>query len=99
MLSQMWKDLPHHAAASAVEFIASERWNLQNRAATNFTGSRVSPAAMFEQFVRHRPPWEREILQYVDLSEHPFTVSDALSLGIRAVSDGSVWTDNQRSYR
>jgi hypothetical protein len=34
----------------------------------------------------------------MELPVDPFTVSDALSHGIRAVSDGSVWTDNQGAY-
>ena len=34
----------------------------------------------------------------MELPEDPYTVSDALSHGIRAVSDGSVWSDKQGAY-
>lgn len=58
----------------------------------------MRPAATFDAYVSQLSPWEAELLQQVDLSEDPFTVSDVLSHGIRAVSDGSVWTENQGSY-
>jgi hypothetical protein len=96
---RQWKDLPPHAAPSAVKLIAPTLWNLINSAATDFPDTRVHPAATFDAYVSQLSPWEAELLQQVDLSEDdPFTVSDVLSHGIRAVSDGSVWTENQGSY-
>lgn len=92
-----WHELPSHAAPSEVEHIGPQLWNLRHSAPTTFP-SRTIPAATFAQFVSSLPLWEAELLHNVDLAEDPFTVSDALSHGIRAVSDGSVWTDNQGAY-
>ncbi|KAI2499304.1 hypothetical protein MHU86_15148 [Fragilaria crotonensis] len=72
--------------------------NFEFKHSTNDVPSRSIPAATFAQFVSSLPLWEAELLHNVDLAEDPFTVSDALSHGIRAVSDGSVWTDNQGAY-
>lgn len=93
-----WENLPSHSAPSAVELIAPTLWNLTNSAATDFPETRVCPAATFDAYVSQLSPWEAELLQQVDLSEDPFTVSDVLSHGVCAVSDGSVWTDNHGSY-
>ncbi|KAI2503130.1 hypothetical protein MHU86_11321 [Fragilaria crotonensis] len=93
-----WKDLPPHASPSNVDLRAPNLWNLVYRAATDFSTNNVQPVATFEAFVNSLPSWEAELLQHVDMSEDAFTVSEVLSHGIQAVSDGSVWTDNQGAY-
>ena len=39
------------------------------------------------------PLWESELLQMVEVSDDIFGVGLALSHGLRAVSDGSVWEE------
>lgn len=56
------------------------------------------PPATFEAFVQTLPPWEVEILQIVGLACDAFAVGEALSHGVRAVSDGSVWDDDQGAF-
>ncbi|KAI2490363.1 hypothetical protein MHU86_24203 [Fragilaria crotonensis] len=96
--TRLWKELPSHAAPCDVELIGLDLWNVRHQATTDFPRTRVQPAATFSQFVSGLPIWEAELLQEVELSEDPFTVSEVLSHGIRAVSDGSVWTDNQGAF-
>ena len=82
-----------------VEVIGPELWNLlQVSQMDNAEGRRATPAATFAQFVSRLPAWEAELLEDIELAEDPFTVSDALSHSIRAVSNGSVWTKNQGAY-
>jgi hypothetical protein len=58
----------------------------------------IPVAATFLQYVATLPPWEAEILHYVELEADAYTVSEALSHGIRAVSDGSDWHQIQGSF-
>jgi hypothetical protein len=39
--------------------------------------------------------WESELLQMIELYSDAFTVSEALSYGLRVLSDGSVWDGDQ----
>ena len=96
--TRSWQNLPPQMVPSTAELIAPELWNLWHYSKMNPRDGYRGPSATFEQFVSHLPEWEAELLQQVELSEHPFTVSDAMSHGIRAVSDGSVWTDNQGAF-
>ncbi len=43
--------------------------------------------------------WEAALLQHINLASDPFTVADCISLGVRAVSDGSEWDQTQGSFR
>ena len=95
--SRNWEDLPPTAAPCSVDLVGTDLWNLLHVSVMKIPESRRM-AATFAQFVSDLPPWESELLQQLDLSEDPFTVSDSLAHGVRAVSDGSVWTGNQGSY-
>ena len=96
--TRCWSGLPATVAPSRVESVGVDLWQLQHTAMFDLPDTRHIPAATFTQYVSRLPQWEAELLQYMDMAEDPFTVSDALSHGIRAVSDGSVWTDNQGAF-
>ena len=55
-------------------------------------------AATFVQYVASLPSWEAELLQHVQLLDTPYHVLQALSQGIRLVSDGSDWDNIQGSF-
>lgn len=54
--------------------------------------------ATFDEYVSSLAPWETELLMHIEFSEDPFSVSDALSHGVRGVSDGSVWLKQTGAY-
>jgi hypothetical protein len=96
---RQWIDLPSDADPAAVELVGTDLWQLIHSSEAQICPfASTLPASTFEEFVSRLPPWEAELLQYFELPVDPFTVSDALSHGIKAVSDGSVWTDNQGAY-
>jgi exonuclease III len=96
--SRTWQDLPSHATPSVVELVRPELWNLIYHSKMDAPNGNPPVVATFAQYVSQLPAWEAELLETIELAEDPFTVSDALSHGIRAVSDGSVWSDNQGAY-
>ncbi|KAI2510607.1 hypothetical protein MHU86_3718 [Fragilaria crotonensis] len=49
----------------------------------------------FTQYVAALPEWESELLRHTEMFEDPFTVAMALEHGVRAVSDGSDWNQEQ----
>ena len=55
-------------------------------------------AGTFQEFINQLPEWERELLQYLELASDAYTVGVAISHGLRAVSDGSVWDNNQGAF-
>ncbi len=58
----------------------------------------VPTAATFHQYIHTLSAWELELLDHVELELDPYTVCEALSHGIRAVSDGSDWDQIQGSF-
>ena len=54
--------------------------------------------SVFEQYVACLPEWEAELLHHLQFDSDPYTASHHLSHGLRAVSDGSVWDDNQGAF-
>ena len=76
---------------------ATEQWQVLTRGkfATN---PKPHFPATFEQYIDGLDPWEIELLTHQDLPTDPFSVSDALSHGVRGVSDGSVWTKSLGAF-
>ncbi|KAI2509155.1 hypothetical protein MHU86_5274 [Fragilaria crotonensis] len=52
----------------------------------------------FTQYVAALPEWESELLRHTEMFEDPFTVAMALEHGVRAVSDGSDWNQEQGAF-
>ena len=53
----------------------------------------------FDQYIFQLAPWESQLLtSSIDLQTDPFSVSLALSYGIRGVSDSSVWIKKLGAY-
>jgi hypothetical protein len=48
-------------------------------------------ASTFATLVSRLPKWEAELLSHVEFAEDPHMVTEALSHGLRAASDGSSW--------
>jgi hypothetical protein len=96
-LQRDWKNLPPDMHPVEAHFTGQGRWNFRS------DGCRRTPpplyvAATFEQFIQSLPPWEEELLSLIEMTADPFTVSEALSHGVCAVSDGSVWDNFQGAY-
>jgi hypothetical protein len=83
-----WERIPDAIFPVEVWPNAVGQWKL------TYTGNVFIPnppnPAKFEAFVQTLPAWESKVLQMIDLSCDAFTVSEALTHGVRAVSDGSV---------
>ena len=60
--------------------------------------TRIPVPATFCDFVHSLSPWEFDLLQHMDLTRDPFSTSVMLAHGVRAVSDGSVWDNNQGAF-
>lgn len=73
-------------------------WRLKTPTSRIATTSRTVFPSTFDQYIRNLEPWETELLTHIDLPEDPFTISDALSHGVRGVSDGSVWLKQMGAY-
>ena len=52
----------------------------------------------FETFVQTLTPWESELLHMLNVTCDAFAASEALSHGVRAVSDRSVWDEHQGAF-
>ena len=50
------------------------------------------------EFVHQLPPWECELLQMIEVSADIFGVGVAISHGLCAVSDGSVWNETNGAF-
>ena len=57
------------------------------------------PTATFDQYLCLLPEWEYELLKFLEIPTDVFSVSHVLeNRTLRAVSDGSVWSDNYGSF-
>ena len=92
-----WEELPSTVRPAQVTTIGSLLWKMKYAAAVHIPPP-ISTPSLFTQYVSPLPPWEAELLQYLEFSHDPFTASHDLMQGIRAVSDGSVWEDNQGAF-
>jgi hypothetical protein len=67
-----------------------------------YTGNLYIPnypsPSTFGMFLQTLPPWKSELLYSMEIDCDAFTISKALSHGLRAVSDGSVWDDHQGAF-
>jgi hypothetical protein len=92
----LWEQVPDEAFPAEVWPQAPGQWEL------TYTGNVFTPIhpppTTFAAFVQTLPLWEVEVLQMMELSCDAFAVSEALSHGVRAVSDGSVWDDEQGAF-
>ena len=92
-----WHNLPE-------DMFPVEAWpRLNGKWRLTYCGCKAVPrpartAGTFFEFINSLPEWERELLQFLELASDAFTVGLAISYGIRAVSDGSVWNDNQGAF-
>ena len=91
-----WEQVPDEAFPAEAWPQAPGQWEL------TYTGNVFTPIhpppTTFAAFVQTLPLWEVEVLQMMELSCDAFAVSEALSHGVRAVSDGSVWDDEQGAF-
>jgi hypothetical protein len=93
-----WKNLPDALYPVEAWPRLNGEWRL------TYCGSKTVPpslhhtAATFIETINRLPEWEHEILQHLELASDAFTVGVELSHGIRVVSDGSVWDDNQGAF-
>ena len=93
-----WKNLPDAMYPVEAWPRSNGEWRL------TYYGSTAVPrptrtAGSFSEYIDRLPEWERGQLQFLELASDAFTVGLAISYGIRAVSDGSVWNDNQGAFR
>jgi hypothetical protein len=75
----------------------SGRWNTRRLQAT-VEFPVCGPETTFDDYVARLPERDAELLQHIELPSDPYSVCEVLSHGIRAVSDGSVWDNNQGAY-
>ena len=92
-----WTDLPNTAHPAEVKLTRPNHWQLRYVAATELQPPSQSPSE-FDQYVSQLQEWEAELLKHHEFESDPFTASDYLAHGLRAVSDGSVWEGNQGAF-
>ena len=92
-----WSDIPEDSIPVSVIPDSTITWRLAHSTVLAPISRPVFPAT-FDQYVSNLAPWEAELLLHMALSTDAFTVSDALSHGVRGVSDGSVWLKQMGAY-
>lgn len=95
--SRAWEALPADVCAVQAWPMSSGIWQVESSTAT-MRGPRRSVGATFQDYIDTLPAWEAELLQHIELPSDPFSACVTLSHGLRAVSDGSVWDNNQGAY-
>ena len=90
-----WERIPDATFPVEVHSINPGQWKM------TYTGNVYIPThpspSTFGMFLQLLPLWESELLHSVEMECDAFTVSEALSHGLRAVSDGSVWDEHSGS--
>ena len=93
-----WDELPD-------DLFPVEAWPARTAGQWRLTycGNRLIPrpvqcAGTFIEFVHQLPPWECELLQMIEMSADIFGVGVAISHGLCAVSDGSVWNETDGAF-
>ena len=92
-----WHNLPD-------DMFPVEAWpRLDGQWRLTYCGSKAVPrhprmASTFLEFIQRLPEWERELLQFLELASDAHSVGVAISHGLRVVSDGSVWDNNQGAF-
>ena len=96
--TQKWETLPSSARPANVVSTRPLIWLLEYVAEVQVPPQATTPS-LFSQYVSNLQSWEAELLQHLEFSNDPFTASHAIMhQGFRAVSDGSVWDDNQGAF-
>jgi hypothetical protein len=92
-----WQDLPGNLYPIEAWPRLDSEWRL-----TYCGNKQVQRSAMtagtFQEMINQLPEWERELLQFLELASDAYSVGVAISHGIRVVSDGSVWDNNQGAF-
>lgn len=91
-----WQDIAGESLPVDVLPASPTTWRV-SRASSIFIPKVVHPAT-FDQYVQTLAPWEAELLSHMDCSTDAFTISEALTHGLRGVSDGSVWLKQMGAY-
>ena len=92
-----WEDLPDDLFPVEAWPRPGNQWRL------TYCGNRLIPrpqscAGTFKEFILELAPWESELLRMTDVSEDIFSTGLAISHGLRAVSDGSVWEETNGAF-
>ena len=92
-----WNDLPDDLFPVEAWPRPVGQWRL------TYFGNCLSPRQMscagtFQEFVLEFPMWESELFRMVVVSEDIFGIGLAISHGLRAVSDGSVWEETNGAF-
>ena len=95
--ARQWKDIPDAAHPAEAILVSPDLWQITYDSST-YLPVQPRPAATFDQYVSRLPTWEVDLLTHFEFPQDPFTASLHLAQGVRAVSDGSVWDDNQGAY-
>ena len=96
-IAQQWEDLPADVCPVHARLISPGKWKVSYSTAT-IELPIGGPNSTFLDYVAMLPDWEEDLLKHTELPTDPYTVCEALSHGIRAVSDGSVWDNNQGAF-
>ncbi|KAI2493087.1 hypothetical protein MHU86_21471 [Fragilaria crotonensis] len=91
-----WQDIAGESLPVDVLPESPTTWRV-SRASSLFIPKVVHPAT-FDHYVQTLAPWEAELLSHMDCSTDAFTISEALTHGLRGVSDGSVWLKQMGAY-
>ena len=96
--STTWTDLPPDTTPVIAWLDQPGTWQVEITTTSLWRPPPPLIASTFTEYISMLPPWEAELLGFVETSLDPFSVAHALSYGVRAVSDGSVWDGNQGSF-
>ena len=91
--------IPETSQPTTAQLIQPGMWRITTASRMKLPShAQLSPT--FDHYVESLQPWEAELLRHVDLPTDPYTATFKLihGGGIRVVSDGSVWHENQGAY-
>ena len=99
MIAVTWELLPGDSCPVNITHASPGCWKvLTHGNISTLTLERPIFPSTFDQYIFQLEPWESQLLASVELPTDPFSVSLALSYGIRGVSDGSVWIKKLGSF-
>ena len=95
--SREWSSLPLQAIPMVALSFQPGRWKIVHQShILELQGPPI--AGTFTQYIDSLPQWEKELLDHVELIGDPFSITVALEHGLRAVSDGSDWSQVQGAF-
>jgi hypothetical protein len=71
-----------------IQYVGRERW-IQAAQSLIQPPVKTHIISTFAEFIADLEPWESDLLQHTELFLDPYSISVALSQGVRVVSDGS----------